>query len=281
MDWIQGNKFKDIAKWHYAPARGQGGRTKNVFPWDHYCYLENTFDKNRVTDGDIVYTHTFFADSLIEELRNFDKKIIVITHNCDTNMRFSPPDCVLKWFSQNVNIIHDRVMSIPIGLENDIWFPEIDKKRKMIEKLKEPREYKNLVYMNHNIATNPTKRQKPYDLLKDKSWVTTEMGENGMGFDDYLDNIYNHKFIVCPEGNGIDTHRIWECLYMGSIPIVDDNINVNFYGNLPILATSDWVSLEENVLSAGYAQIQMMEWDYGMLTFKYWKNEIINSYPIS
>jgi hypothetical protein len=29
-----------------------------------------------------------------------------------------------------------------------------------------------------------------------------------------------HRFILCPRGAGIDTHRFWESLYRGSIPIV-------------------------------------------------------------
>ena len=47
-----------------------------------------------------------------------------------------------------------------------MWFSQLHKKEKMLEKLKEPRKYKNLVYMNFNIATNPGKRAKVYDILK-------------------------------------------------------------------------------------------------------------------
>lgn len=30
-----------------------------------------------------------------------------------------------------------------------------------------------------------------------------------------------YRFVVCPRGNGIDTHRFWETLYRGSLPIVE------------------------------------------------------------
>ena len=30
----------------------------------------------------------------------------------------------------------------------------------------------------------------------------------------------NHKYSICPEGNGLDTHRFWESLYVRTIPIV-------------------------------------------------------------
>ncbi len=30
----------------------------------------------------------------------------------------------------------------------------------------------------------------------------------------------NYKYVACPRGNGVDTHRFWETLYRGSIPVV-------------------------------------------------------------
>jgi hypothetical protein len=37
---------------------------------------------------------------------------------------------------------------------------------------------------------------------------------------DYAALVKQHKFVLCPRGNGIDTHRFWETLYRGAIPIV-------------------------------------------------------------
>jgi hypothetical protein len=50
-----------------------------------------------------------------------------------------------------------------------------------------------------------------------------EFGSNGQNYENYIDNIYNHKFVICPEGNGIDTHRFWESLYLGVIPVIINN----------------------------------------------------------
>lgn len=38
----------------------------------------------------------------------------------------------------------------------------------------------------------------------------------------------NYKMILCPRGNGLDTHRLWETLYRGSVPIAED-IPLNRY----------------------------------------------------
>ena len=269
IDWIQGEKFKALADFTYSPVMKMEG---------DYDNLPNTFDTARLKDMNVVYTHTMYAKQLFEIIKELPQKFIIITHNSDVNVddSFSLPNNVIKWFSQNVNVIHERIESIPIGLENDMWFKSTHKKEKMIAKLKEPHKYKNLVYVNHNVATNPAKRLKPYELLYGAPWATCERGANGDKFDEYLDNIYNHKFVICPEGNGIDTHRIWECLYMGSIPIAERNINNKFYDLLPILTVSNWEDVIKPFLQGWESWSRGFEWDKRMLTFEYWKNRILN-----
>jgi len=274
MTWIQGNLFKGIAKWHYAPARIFTGHeyrdAVNNIPFGDYRFLKNTLDFSQLEDGDVIYTHTFYADQLFEKLK---KKVTVITHSCDNPAEIFPPEGV-RWYSTNVNIRNENLFSIPIGIENDFWLK--DKKEKMLRKLQTEPKYKRMVYCNHNVKTNPKRRQKPYDILSGKSWATVHLGANGSGFDTYLDNIYNHPFVICPEGNGIDTHRIWECLYMGSIPVVTRNINLEFYTDLPILFLEDWEELSEMFLHDVYFQIKDKKWNMDKLTFEYWKNEILS-----
>jgi hypothetical protein len=273
--WIQGNQFRKITKWHYAPARLYTGNKYrddlNNIPFGDYRYLLNTLDVSKLKDGDIIYTHGFYADQLFE--KNIKQKYILVTHNADTNIEIVPPENVI-WFAQNVNIKHPKIQSIPIGLENDFWLK--DKKDKMIKKLQQHRNYKAMVYVNHNVKTNPD-RQKPYDVLRGQSWATINNGANGQGFDNYLDNIYNHPFVVCPAGNGIDTHRTWECLYMGTIPIEKRNINNQFYTDLPILFVDDWEEITEKFLYDAFMRIKEAKWNLEKLTFEYWRNEIINS----
>ena len=51
-------------------------------------------------------------------------------------------------------------------------------------------------------------------------------------------------WIACPRGNGVDTHRVWESLYVGSKPIVIDNPwsrSLRAFG-YPLLLSKDWSS---------------------------------------
>lgn len=203
---------------------------------------------------------------------------ILITHNSDHQIHtgYKIPDNLIYWFAQNVNRVDSRIESIPIGLENDKWFLAVHKKEKMIIKLTQLRGFKNLVYMNFNTATNPKERIKPYMLFKDKPWCTTRMRCNGFGFDEYLNDLYHHPFAICPEGNGIDTVRTWECLYMGTIPIEKKNINNQFYTDLPILFVNDWEEVTESLLQDEYERIIHTEWNFEKLNFSYWKDKILS-----
>jgi hypothetical protein len=218
-----------------------------------------------------------YVKQLFELIKPIQRQFIIITHNCDINVdeSFRVPDNVSHWYSQNVNVENPKIESIPIGLENNRWFVEIDKKGKMMRKLAQKRVYKNMVYINHDIKTNPAKRTKPYEVLKSEKWATVGTGINGQGFDNYLDNIFNHPFVICPEGNGIDTHRIWECLYMRTIPIVLNCINIRFYKDLPILIIEDWEQITEKFLHDSFMQMAEKIWDIRKLTFGYWRDKCL------
>ena len=250
MDWIQGERFMSLA--------------------------------DNVT---IFYRHTHYVNTFFTLLPT-RKPFILISHNSDGCVmngegRFEDanaeliPDNLVHWFGQNINVINDRISSLPIGIENEKWLAADKKKVKILEKVAQEKEVKNLLYVNHNIVTNPVERAKPYELFGGKSWATCVNGKHGFRFAEYVDNIHNHNFIICPEGNGIDTHRTWEALYMGAIPIEKRNINNQFYTDLPICFVDDWEDITEDFLIQEFIRIKTRSWNMEKLTFEYWKNKIL------
>jgi hypothetical protein len=146
----------------------------------------------------------------------------------------------------------------------------------LLYKINENKNIKNVLYINHNIGNNIQQRLEPYQLFNKKTWCTLCCGKNGYNFEQYLDDIYNHMFVLCPEGVGIDTHRLWECLYMGTIPIEKINLNNRFYRDLPICFVNNWSDINENFLIQEYNRIKNKhDWNLDKLTFKYWENKIL------
>jgi len=287
MDWIQGEKFKEIVDFTYSPG---------VRAVDDYDNLENTLDLTKLKDRNIIYTHIGYTQQLFDVIKDIDKKFVIVTHSCDCSIEgygirrpngngktlsvhiFSIPDNVVKWYSKNVNVVDPRIESIPTGLENNRWFKDIDKRGHMIRKHKRPKQTgRRLAYLNVAKGTNIAERPQLYNLFGHKHWVTAHHGQNGYKFEIYLDNIYHHKFVFCPGGNGMDSHRKWECLYMGSIPIDKRNIDNQFYQDLPVCLVDNWEDVTEKFLLSEYERIKAGTWNMEKLNFEYWKNKIQNT----
>ena len=236
----------------------------------------------------IYYSHTHDVNSFFKTI-NFNHDFILISHNSDGSVTNNPvsnydadirnaPKNLKKWYAQNVNVIDERVESIPNGLENSKWFPEIKKIEKLKNIINYPKNIINLVYLNLNILNNPKVRQPIYDMLTEIPYVTTHYGRNGISYDTYLTNLYNHKFMICPKGNGIDVHQPWESLYVNTIPIQKKNINNSNWGELPICWLDEWDQLlDEDFLNSEYERITNNLFDKSKIYFDYWENKIKKS----
>lgn len=91
---------------------------------------------------------------------------------------------------------------------------------------------------------------------------------------DYFKSLPQYKFVISPEGNGIDCHRHYEALMAGCIPIVEDSELIRKkYGNAPILYTRDYSEINEKYLSKKYEEMLKTEWDFSKLFIGYWNKE--------
>ena len=58
---------------------------------------------------------------------------------------------------------------------------------------------------------------------------------------EYIKHLPEYKMAICPIGNGLDTHRLWECFYCGVVPIVvKTELNMNISKYIPIIILNSW-----------------------------------------
>jgi hypothetical protein len=81
-----------------------------------------------------------------------------------------------------------------------------------------------------------------------------------------------HQFVICPPGNGIDTHRLWEALYLGCYPIVLGNRIYSDY-SLPILQIKDWSDVTNNILEQHLNKWKDKD-SFDQLKMSWWSNLI-------
>ena len=132
-------------------------------------------------------------------------------------------------------------------------------------------------FAQFNPATSPKHRLPILPLIARKS-VDADVYpcENGINFELYIHNLRRYAFCLCPRGNGIDTHRIWESLYMGCIPIVKRHITHVFNQDLPILFIDDWREITSDFLNQTDKNVDTSLFGSELLTMSYWKDKIKN-----
>jgi hypothetical protein len=87
----------------------------------------------------------------------------------------------------------------------------------------------------------------------------------------YYETLGTYKFVVSPEGNGVDCHRHYEALIYGCIPIVEENPLIRAkYGNVPILWTKDYSEITPVYLEQKYAEMLQKTWDFSALLIDTW-----------
>ena len=189
------------------------------------------------------------------------------------------------WYCINKQTDRPNIFALPLGITNDTYESELHpiygNIDSMIQVMHETTAYKNWIYMNFNINTYPIERNAVYDLLKDRSYVTIGETINTLdGRIQFLREIKAHTFVLCPRGNGIDTHRLWETLYMGSIPILRKDIAYMDFTDLPICFVDDWNEINMDFLQIEKERIYNQRWNLDKLKIGYWIDIIKNAYCV-
>jgi hypothetical protein len=94
----------------------------------------------------------------------------------------------------------------------------------------------------------------------------------------YFDSLPNYKFVISPEGNGIDCHRHYEALLAGCVPIVEYNCEIEKkYEGCPILYTHDYSEISEEYLNKKYIEMLDTMYDFSRLFLLFYDEETVNT----
>jgi hypothetical protein len=85
----------------------------------------------------------------------------------------------------------------------------------------------------------------------------------------------SQRFVLCPRGNGTDTHRLWEALYSRTIPVALSTSAMEAFADLPVLFVSDFAQLTADFLSQEYERITSRTWNWPKLFLPWWRERIV------
>lgn len=256
-------------------ARNYASRCDFIFMRDVAApFISNTHGS--LFDGCTIYCWSTYLPSLFHQLNGLNvNNITLLSGDNDHSVRPSGgankfshippvPKNIKKWYAQNAEVVDDIMTPMPIGLVPP-WRTEASESEHLAT-LTIDAERIGLVYSNFNIETNPEERIKIKNILLEKLKLETPYSD----VNSYYKALQTHKFVICPPGNGKDTHRMWESLYFGAIPVVEDSVMNRYFSNFfPVVLISDWNEISEDFLNKQYNQIEG-NFNYKLLDVDCW-----------
>ena len=128
-----------------------------------------------------------------------------------------------------------------------------------------------------NLKTDAKRRG---DYIINRKKIMKNLTKNGitnlkLNAENYFNSLKDYKFIISPEGNGIDCHRHYEALLSGCIPICEYNKKTEEkYKDLPILYTKDYSEITEDYLKSKYHKMLYKHYNFEKLFISYYRNKI-------
>jgi len=197
---------------------------------------------------------------------------------------------LVRWYSKNICISHPKLVAVPIGPKMQ-WYTTnffgedktdtlklynkhyLEPSKKFKDTLSKP----NLLYVNMDInTTNNPFYIKHINIRKDLiQHVSKEFNiSSNTSIEKYIEELSRCKFCVSPPGRGIDAHRTWESLMVGTIPICISSDLDSIYEKLPVLIVNDYTVITKDFLEAEYLKITSKNYDFSILYCNYWKTQI-------
>ena len=259
---------------------------------------------------EIVFCKTEYLNIEFDRISKLNHKVILLTGNSDYPIIDwhveNAPKNLIKLYGQNVLCDDPRFIPVPMGLENSVVARRgikhgilHDKSRTLQDLLLTYTEQKldasiakDFIYSNFSIHTNPIHRQEVQNYIEDIPHINSFPRKS---VSDFHEDILSHKITLCPVGNGLDTHRLWEVIYLNRVPLViksEQNARQGFCGDLPnyknysiydklykelpIILLDELEQLKDvNLINSLYEQAKT-KCDQ-MAYFSYWKDVILSN----
>ena len=228
-------------------------------------------------ENDLIFCNTYMIEELFKNLNGVQafKNIKIVTNQNDQaiskKLFESKPGCISEWYSINVKHIDEKIIPIPLGLANDYSPKNLNTRDFINSNPSNIFEKKKIhLYLNFRSNTNDHERRKLYDKFSKYNWA--KIVQPNQKKSEYLQDLKNTTFVLCPWGNGLDTHRIWEALYSGAIPIIKYHHTFNSLKNLPILFVNDYDEITYDLLSEYIKNLKKADFELSRLYLDYWIN---------
>jgi len=227
------------------------------------------------------------------------KKVVLVTGDSDLavndDFTFGNPldhPKVTAIYAQNLDMVHPSAHPFPIGLDyhtvhsepHGRWGHERMTPQEQEDMLWSIREAappwagrRHGAFASFSPGTNRDARTKCLARLERLS--STLVMNVPVSREVVWNQMANHQFVASPLGNGLDCHRTWEALALGTVPIVNRKPAMSpLFEDLPVWEVEDYIEVTpdslremESTIAKGLAENR---YNFEKLTVDWWRKRI-------
>ena len=267
-------------------------------------FLQDMLKSNNMFDGMSIFVGSdylqYFVTSILDKIT---KKFILVSgmsiKTCPVEVLDQPSffklinnKYFIRWCSQN-NVIknYPSIIQIPLGIDYHAVYNDpkkwgkiadgkspVEQEKYLIDVINNSKPFYeriNKIYVNFEVNADRFGQRK--DCLKKISPSLLAMYQEKQKRTQTWINTSKYAFVVSPYGQGMDCHRTWEALILGSIPILKSKEFVNMFKDLPVLFVEDWDQITQKLLDDIIEKFKNTNFNYDKLALDYWKQLVFNN----
>ncbi len=285
------------------PPRTSSNFRELVVSMDHY-EREIQRSNKPVTAVYVVGSHVReFVETIFPRIT---QRIAIVTGNStdavpvsvlgleENARRFLDDDRLVGAWVQNLDIEHEKAVPIPLGLDfhnlhANKWGPWHDLEETLTPNQQEQQLHTIAgqalafelrapeVFTHFTVGTQRAVRSEWLSYLQEQSFAQAPEGtiERSM----LWRAMSRFQFVASPPGAGMDCHRTWEALALGSVPIVQRFAPMaTMYDDLPIWQVDHVSEITQESLQSKAAEVnrnlQDGLYDFRKLTIGWWREQM-------
>lgn len=262
--------------------------TSKVIAWDRKPFITLFIDNIRLYNRKIEYSDWLHRKPVAFEDRQWlnliqredlldlcsqfpDRKFIIFTAFEDTPLDDYiwdkiPPN-IISINAANGVVFGGKVRPFPHGIERYMYHG-YDHHQILQDTIEDTTLATKDLLVCHRDDTGNRRHLK--EILK---WATV----TSLPYEEYLQAIKEHKFVLCPSGNGIGSSRNWETLYMKRVPVFEDHpYKRELFKDFPVLFVKDYSELTPQFLKDNERLYEeALKMDMEKLSLNYWFNKAL------
>ena len=187
-------------------------------------------------------------------------------------------DRIAVWFGQNCDLDapHPKFVPLPLGIAAPHWPHGNQAALLRAHRALPPVEDRPaMAHASFHLTLSHPDRMAVWQVLQDRPGIVFEpcrLSPEAL----WLRHA-DHAFALSPRGAGLDCHRTWEALVLGTIPIVRQSTLDPVFDGLPVVSVRDWQEVTPDAMAAWQEDRQEAFTPalYRRLTAAHWTEQIL------